>query len=96
MLFILRMNAAEYGCKLQGFPTALECAISPSNVVCLLTGMNWGVQQPQSHECQIQTGYYWRERMSSDVCLKLSPGYYMKQTLTIKSCCTVSQLFSIY
>jgi len=30
------------------------------------------------------------ERMSGDVCLKISPGSYMNHMLTIKSQCTVS------
>ena len=40
MIVILKMNHAENGSKLQGFPTGLRLAISQSDVVCLLTGIN--------------------------------------------------------
>jgi len=70
MIVILKRNAAESGCKLQGFPTALQFAISRSDVGGLLTGKNSGVRQPKSHDCQILIGYCLRERTSADVCLK--------------------------
>jgi len=90
MIVMLRMNPAEYGCKLQGFPTAPQVAKSRSDVVCLIKGINRGVRPPESPNRFISIGCCWRERTSADVCLKKSPGYYMKMTLTIMSCCTVS------
>jgi len=33
MIVMLKMNAAEYGCKLQGFPTAPQVAKSQSDDV---------------------------------------------------------------
>ena len=44
MIVMLKMNLTEYGCKLQGFPTALQFEIGRSDVVCLLTGINCGVR----------------------------------------------------
>jgi len=70
MFVILKMNPAEYGCKMQVFPTAPQCAISRSDVVCLLTGMKCGVRQLKLHDCQIQIGHYSRDRTSAGVCLK--------------------------
>jgi hypothetical protein len=43
MIVILKMNPAEYGCKLQGFPTTMQFALSRCDVVCLLTGIYCGV-----------------------------------------------------
>jgi len=43
MIVMLKINPAEYGCKLQGFPTAPHVANSRSDVVCLITGINCGV-----------------------------------------------------
>jgi len=43
MIVMLKMNPAEYGCKLQGFPTSPQVAKSRSDVVCLITGINCGV-----------------------------------------------------
>jgi len=48
MIVMLMMNPAEYGCKLQGFPTAPQLAISRSDVVCLVTGINCGVRPAES------------------------------------------------
>jgi len=33
MIVMLKMNPTDYGCQLQGFPTALKIAISQSDVV---------------------------------------------------------------
>jgi len=90
MFVILKMNLAEYGCKLQRCPTSPRCAIGRSDAVRLFTWIQCGVQQPRSNDCQIYIAQGWRDRMSADVCLKYSPGYYMKLMLSIKSCCTVS------
>jgi len=87
---MLTMNPAEYGCKLQGFPTAPQVAKSRSDVLCVITGTNCGVRLPESPNRYILIGCCFRQRMSADDCLKLSPGYYMKMTLRIMSCCTVS------
>jgi len=43
MIVMLMMNPAEYGCNLQGFPTAPQVAKSRSEVGCLITGINCGV-----------------------------------------------------
>jgi len=48
MIVILKMNPAEYGCKLPGFPTAPQVAKSRSDVVCSITGINYGVRPPES------------------------------------------------
>jgi len=90
MIVMLIMNPAEYGCKLQGCPTAPQVAKSRSDVVYLITGMNCGVRPPESPNGYILIGCCSRERTTADVCLKDSPGYYMKITLTIMSCCTGS------
>jgi hypothetical protein len=47
MTVILTMNPADYGCKLQGFPTTLQFPTSRSDVDCLLTGINCGVRLPE-------------------------------------------------
>jgi len=51
MTVMLKMNPTEYGCKLQGFLTTPQFAKSRSDVVCLLTGINWGVKPPESPNC---------------------------------------------
>ena len=48
MIVMLKMNPTEYGCNLQGVRTALQFAQSRSDVVCLVTGINSGVRQPES------------------------------------------------
>jgi len=48
MTVMLTMNPAEYGCNLQGFPTAPQLAISRSDVVSLVTRINCGVRPPES------------------------------------------------
>jgi len=53
MIVILKMNPAAYSGKLQGFPTAPRCAICRSDVVCLLTGINYAVRPPKSHDCYL-------------------------------------------
>jgi len=70
MIITLKMNPAEYGCKLQGFFTALQVAKSRSDVVCLTTGINWGVRPPESPNRYILIGCCSRERTSADVCLQ--------------------------
>jgi len=70
MFIILKMNPAVYGCKFQEFATALQCAISRSDGVCLLTEIICGVPQPKSHDSEIVIGHYFRERPSADVCLE--------------------------
>jgi len=70
MIVMLKINPTEYGCKLQGFPTAPQFAKSRSDVVCLLTGMNYGIGPPESLNCSIVIGCSSRERKSADVCLK--------------------------
>jgi len=85
MFRILKMKPAAYGRKLQGFPTAPQCAISRSDVVSLLTGINCGARQPKSHDCRKLIVHCTSERTSADVCLKESLGYYMKLMLAIKS-----------
>jgi len=90
MIVILKMNPAEYGCKLQGYSTAPRFALSLSDVVCLSPGINCSVLQPELQDCQIFIAPCLRERMSADVWLKWSQQYYMKLMLTIKSGCMVS------
>jgi len=70
MIVMLKMNPAEYGCKLQGFPTAPRVANSRSDVVRLITGINCGVRPPESPNHNILIGCCSRERTSADVCLK--------------------------
>jgi len=53
MIIILKMNPAAYSSKLQGLPTAPRCAICRSDVVCLLTGINYTVRRPKSHNCYL-------------------------------------------
>jgi len=43
MIVMIKMNPTEYGCKLQGFPTTPQFAISRSDVVCLITGINFAL-----------------------------------------------------
>jgi len=90
MIIILKMNPAEYGCKLQRFPTAPQVAKSQSDDVCGATGINCGVQPPESHNRYILIGCCLRECTSADVCLKWSHRYYMTIMPTIMLCCTVS------
>ena len=70
MIVMLKMNPTEYGCKLQGFPTARQFAESWSDVVCLLTGINYGVRPLESLNCWILLGCSSRDRTSADICLK--------------------------
>jgi len=70
MIVMLKMNPAEYGCKLEGFPTAPHVAKSRSDVGCLITGINCGVRRPESPNRSIIIGCYSRERTAADVCLK--------------------------
>jgi len=70
MIVMLKMNPTEYGCKLQGFPTAPQFAKSWSDVVCLVTGINCGVRPPESPNRYILIGCRSRERTSADVCVK--------------------------
>jgi len=70
MSLIFRMNSPTYGCELQGFRTALQCAISRSDVVCLLGGIFCGVRLLQSNDCRTYIGHCTTERLSADVCLK--------------------------
>jgi len=86
----LKLNHAAFDCRLQGFPTIPQFAISRSDVVCLFTRINRGLRQPKSRDCLIYTAYASRERTSGDVCLKKSQGSYMKRTIKIKSYCIVS------
>jgi len=51
MIIMLKINPAEYGCKLQGFPTAPQFAKSLSDVVCLVTGINCSVRPLESPNC---------------------------------------------
>jgi hypothetical protein len=46
MIVVLKMNPADYRCKLQWFSTVPQFAISRSKVVCLIKGINGGVQLP--------------------------------------------------
>jgi len=48
MIVMLKMNPAEYGCKLQWFPNAPQFEKSWSDVVCFVTGINCGVRPPES------------------------------------------------
>ena len=70
MIVMLKMNPAEYGCKLQGFPTTPQFAKSQSDVVCLVTGIHCSVRPPESPNLYISIGCCSRERTSADVCLK--------------------------
>jgi hypothetical protein len=70
MIVMLMMNPAEYGCKLQGFPTVPQVAKSRSDVVCSVRGINCGVRPPESPNRYILIGCCSRERTSADVCLK--------------------------
>jgi len=51
MIIMLQMNPTEYGCKLQGFPTAPPFAKSRSDGGCLLTAINYGVRRPELLNC---------------------------------------------
>jgi len=70
MIVMVKMNPTEYGCKLQGFPTGPQFAKSRSDIVCLVTGMNCGLQPPESPNRWILLGCCSRGRTSTDVCLK--------------------------
>jgi len=70
MIVVLKMNSAEYGCKLQGFPTAPQVAKSRSDVGCLITGIHCGVQPPESANRYRLIGCCSRERTFADVCVK--------------------------
>jgi len=89
MIVMLKINPAEYGCKLKGFPTTPQFAKSRSDVVCLVTGINCSVRPPKLPNCWILIGCSSKKMTSADVCHKYSLGYDMKMTLTIMSCCTV-------
>jgi len=67
---MIKMNPSEYGCKLQGFPTAPQFAISRSDVACLISGINCGVRPPKLPNWWILIGCNSSERTSADVCLK--------------------------
>jgi hypothetical protein len=70
MIVMIKMNPTESGCKLQGFPTAPQFAISRSDVACLITGTNCGVRLPKSPNCWILIEFSSTGRTSADVCLK--------------------------
>jgi len=70
MIVTLKMNPAEYGCKLQGFPTTPQFAKGRPAVVYLVTGINCGARAPESPNHYISIGCCSRERRSVDVCLK--------------------------
>jgi len=70
MIVMLKMNPAEYGCKLKGFPTAPQFANSWSDVDCLVTGLNCGVRLPESLNRYLLIGCCSRDWTSGDVCLK--------------------------
>jgi len=70
MIVMLKINPAEYGCMLQGFPTAPQVAKSRSDVVSLITGMNCGVRPPESLNRYILIRCCFRDRTSADVCIK--------------------------
>lgn len=53
MFVIHKMNPVAYRCKLLGFLSVPRCAIISAKVDSLLIRTNCGVQQPQSHDCQI-------------------------------------------
>ena len=48
MIVMLKMNPTEYGYKLQGLPTAPQCAKSRSDVVCLVPEIYSGLQPAES------------------------------------------------
>jgi len=70
MTVMLTMNPAEYGCNLQGFPTAPQLAISRCELVCLVTRINSGVRPPESPNRVKLIGSSLRDTTSADVCLK--------------------------
>jgi len=70
MIVMLNINPADYGCKLQGFPTAPQVAKSRSDVVCLIPGINCGVRPPESPNRHILIACCSKERKSADGCLK--------------------------
>jgi hypothetical protein len=70
MIVMRKMNPAVYGCKLQGYPSTPQFAKSWSDDVCLVTGINYGVRQPESPNRYLLIGCCSRVRMSADVCLK--------------------------
>jgi len=70
MIVMLKMNPAEYGCKLQGFPTCPQLAKSGPDDVCLGRGINCGVRPPELPNRYISIDCCSRERTSADVCLK--------------------------
>jgi hypothetical protein len=70
VIIMIKMNPTEYGCKLQGFPTAPQFAISRSDVAGLITGINCGVRTPKPLNCWILVRCSASERTSADVCLK--------------------------
>jgi hypothetical protein len=52
MNVMLTMNPAEYGCNMQGVPTAPQLAISRSDVVCLVRRIHCGVRPQESPNCE--------------------------------------------
>jgi hypothetical protein len=70
MIVMIKMNPTKQGCKLEGFPTCPQFAISESDVVCLITMINCGVRPPKSPDYLISIGSSSSERTSADVCLK--------------------------
>jgi len=86
----LKLSHAAFDCRLQGFLTVPQFAISRSNNISLFTRINSGFRPPKSNDCLIYTEYASRERTSGDVCLVKSQGSYMGLTLKIKSYFVVS------
>jgi len=70
MIVMLKMNPTEYGCRLQGFPSAPQFAKSRCDVVCLVTGTNCCLRPPELPNRYILIGCCSRETTSADVCLR--------------------------
>ena len=91
----LKLNHAAIDCRLQGFLTVPQFAISWSDVVCLSTRIVRGLWPPKSHDCLIYTGYSSRKRRPGDVCLQKLKRSYMKPMLKIELYCIVSPTIPI-
>jgi hypothetical protein len=88
--FSLKPHPAAYRWRLERFPTFTRLAISWSNVICLIPGLNIGRQQPKSHDSQNSPWYLSREWMSGELSLKKMLGSYIKLTQKLNSPCTFS------
>jgi hypothetical protein len=81
----LQLRHAAFNCRLQRFLSVPQFATGWSDVVCLLTRVDYHLQPPKSHHCLIFQWNASQEWTSGEVCLKNSQGFEMKLTLKIES-----------